>query len=215
MTKVLIVGESEVLRRGLESLVAATPSLELIGSVEDLSEIGQWIRETTPDVVLAAVSSLEQFIHEAEMLLRSESPPQLAFVVLASDSPAISSLEPLRAGIAALLRRDATMEEILAAIHAATLGLIVLDPAMMESEKEEEVAPYHLVPGARVPQLTARELEVLTMLAEGLGNKEIAWRLKISEHTVKFHLSSIFSKLDVSSRAEAVSIGFRLGLILL
>ena len=63
--------------------------------------------------------------------------------------------------------------------------------------------------------LTPREIEVLGMLAEGLGNKEIAWRLQISEHTVKFHVASILSKLDASSRTEAVTVGFRQGLIML
>ena len=61
--------------------------------------------------------------------------------------------------------------------------------------------------------LSPREIEVLRMMAEGLGNKEIAWRMKLSEHTVKFHISSIFTKLDVSSRTEAVTLGVRLGLV--
>jgi two-component system, NarL family, response regulator YdfI len=64
-------------------------------------------------------------------------------------------------------------------------------------------------------QLSPRETEILNMLASGLGNKEIAWRLKISQHTVKFHVTSIFNKLNVSSRAEAVAVGVRLGLIIL
>ena len=63
--------------------------------------------------------------------------------------------------------------------------------------------------------LTPREIEVLRLLAEGLANKNIAWKLKISEHTVKFHIASIFTKLNVSSRAEAVAIGIRQGVILL
>ncbi|PYU14357.1 MAG: helix-turn-helix transcriptional regulator [Acidobacteria bacterium] len=71
------------------------------------------------------------------------------------------------------------------------------------------------MPASPHPPLSSREVEVLGMLAEGLGNKQIAWRLGISEHTVKFHLSSIFTKLDVSSRTEAVALGVRLGLIML
>jgi DNA-binding NarL/FixJ family response regulator len=88
-------------------------------------------------------------------------------------------------------------------VHPAFLdGVIAIPPAARPSD---ELPP---------PPLTGRELEVLTLLAHGLGNKEIAVRLGISDHTVKFHIGSIFNKLDASSRTEAVTVGIRAGLIL-
>src|SRR2546426_967335 len=111
--------------------------------------------------------------------------------------------------------RRAGREEIIAAIEAVATGLIVIHP--------DTVGELQLVPSAskragaviaRQP-LTPREIEVLGMIAEGLGNKIIAGRLGISEHTVKFHIASIFVKLNAGSRTEAVTIGVRQGLILI
>jgi DNA-binding NarL/FixJ family response regulator len=120
-----------------------------------------------------------------------------------------------------VLSRDASVEEIVAAISAAAAGLVVIDAGVFDAALEAPVAANGMAGTARgsaeaeslVSALSPREIEVLRMMAEGLGNKEIAWRLKISEHTVKFHISSIFTKLDVSSRTEAVTLGVRLGMI--
>jgi DNA-binding NarL/FixJ family response regulator len=100
---------------------------------------------------------------------------------------------------------------LIAAIEAAAAGLTVLHPGDLHA----------LLPAPRAisadsgEALTPRELEVFAMLAEGAGNKQIAWKLGISEHTVKFHVASIMSKLQATSRTEAVSIGIRKGLIML
>ena len=204
-----------MVRRGLESVVASAPSLELAGSLVDLSELPASVRETELDVVVVSVeSSLEEFLQEAGAT-RDDDLPQPALVVLAPESAGFSAPALIHAGIGALLPRDATAGEILAAINAAAAGLVALHPAMTSSAEGDRPSPGRFTNSDLTPQLTARELEILRMLADGLGNKEIAWRLKISEHTVKFHLSSIFTKLDVSSRAEAVSLGFRLGLVLI
>ncbi|MGH9353401.1 MAG: response regulator transcription factor [Terriglobia bacterium] len=210
MIRVLIAAESEMARRGLESILAGAPSIELLASLDSLANLGRSIQPSAPDVVVvAAESGLEELEFEP-MMGGAASPP--AFVVLTSDAAAASALDLQRAGIAALLPVDATAGQVLASINSAAEGLIVVHPAMIGPEADGLVLRN---PDGPAPQLTAREREILTMLAEGLGNKEIAWRLKISEHTVKFHVSSIFTKLDVSSRAEAVSLGFRLGLILI
>ncbi|HLI30208.1 MAG TPA: response regulator transcription factor [Terriglobia bacterium] len=214
MIRVLIAGESEMVRRGLESVVASASSLEVVSSVGDLSELNASVREVAPDVVLVSVeSSLEEFLQETAAASADDS-LQPALVALIPESAAISPVGLMDTGITALLPRDATAEEIVAAINAAAVGLVVVHPAMTHREGgRPEIHRFTYANPA--PQLTARELEILRMVAGGLANKEIAWQLKISEHTVKFHLSSIFTKLDVSSRAEAVSLGFRMGLILI
>jgi DNA-binding NarL/FixJ family response regulator len=105
------------------------------------------------------------------------------------------------------------MDEILPAIQAAYAGLVLLDPEVTQN-LVARVQPRNGLTAAP-EDLTPREIEVLRMLAEGLGNREMASRLGISDHTVKFHVSSILDKLGAASRTEAVTLGIRMGLILL
>ena len=115
-------------------------------------------------------------------------------------------------GVRAVLPSDASAAEILAAIEAAAAGLAVIDPRDLEALLSA-AAPQPVAESAT--PLTARELEVLRMLAEGVANKTIAWKLSISEHTVKFHVAQILAKLNAGTRTEAVTVGIRKGLILL
>ncbi|MBV9505088.1 MAG: response regulator transcription factor, partial [Acidobacteriia bacterium] len=157
-----------------------------------------------PDVVLAAVP-----LEELTAPVDGSAAPM---VLLSADSQPAWTRDTLRAGVRAVLRRDASAAEVLAAVAAAANGLAVLDPTDLEALLSvSSAAPIISEP----PVLTARELEVLRMMAEGEANKEIAWKLKISEHTVKFHVASILNKLNAVSRTEAVAIGMRKGMILL
>ncbi len=131
-------------------------------------------------------------------------PPPLP-VVLLTETPA-SNL--LRQGARGALPPNASPLEIRAALEAAAAGLLVL-PA-----QEAEALPANWN-GANETMLTNREREVLRLLAEGVGNKEIAWRLNITEHTVKFHVSSLMTKLNAGSRTEAVTQGIRRGFVAL
>jgi DNA-binding NarL/FixJ family response regulator len=113
-----------------------------------------------------------------------------------------------------MLRRDASPAEILAAVEAAANGLAVLDPQELGALLASS-APVPVQADGDTSAITARELEVLRMMADGAPNKVIAWKLGISEHTVKFHVASILARLGASSRTEAVTIGIRKGLVLL
>jgi DNA-binding NarL/FixJ family response regulator len=106
------------------------------------------------------------------------------------------------------------VDEILAAIQAAYSGLVLLDPEVAQNLTSRIPTPA-AHPAAGLDDLTPREIEVLRMLAEGLGNREMAFRLGISDHTVKFHVSSILDKLGAATRTEAVTMGIRMGIILL
>ncbi|HEX8906328.1 MAG TPA: LuxR family transcriptional regulator, partial [Longimicrobiaceae bacterium] len=121
-----------------------------------------------------------------------------------------------RAGLA-VLPRAATPPEIVAAVDAAAAGLLTLAPETAERLLEAERAPVSRQPPAAEggAPLSPRETEILGLLAEGLGNKIVAARLGISEHTVKTHVTSILEKLGAGTRAEAVAIGIRQGAILL
>jgi two-component system, NarL family, response regulator YdfI len=121
----------------------------------------------------------------------------------------------LRAGVRGILPNQATPNEMVSTIVATASGLTVIHPDVMESLISLFAIVNRSLPSPPTQALTTREIEVLGMLAEGLGNKTIARRLNLSEHTVKFHISSIFSKLNASSRTEAVILGARQGLILL
>jgi DNA-binding NarL/FixJ family response regulator len=204
--RVLVAADSAVVRAGLEALVAQAPPLVLAGSSSPDS-LAARIRELQPDVVLMDWPRGDE---EALEPLLKAGPA----VVLLADEPDPATLAAgLRTGLRALLPHHASAEEIVAAIGAVAGGLIVLHPDIIGSLQFLEQPRRS--PAEVDTALTPREIEVLRMLAEGLANKNIAWRMGISEHTVKFHIASIFTKLNASSRAEAVAIGMRQGLILL
>lgn len=199
MIRLLIAAPSAVVRAGLEALVSSNPGLQIVGAFPDLSEV----EALRPDVILAALP-LEDI----------DGNPLPPLVLLTSESQPAWTLEAFRLGVRALLPRDASPAEILAAVEAAATGLVVLDPQDLD-DLLAAAAPAPAQDETETSALTARELEVLRMLADGAANKIIAWKLGISEHTVKFHVASILSRLNASSRTEAVTIGIRKGLVLL
>jgi DNA-binding NarL/FixJ family response regulator len=198
--RLLIAAPTAILRSGLEALAVSGLDAELVGSFPDLSAV----ESLHPDVVLSAVP-LDEIPHSAD----GRGP---AFVLLANAAQPVWTREALRLGVRAVLPQDASAAEILAAVEAAASGLAVLDPRDLDVLLAS-VAPA--VATHEVPALTARELEVFRMMAEGAQNKTIAWKLKISEKTVHAHVAAILSKLNASNRTEAVSIGVRKGMILL
>jgi len=200
VTRVLVLAGSPVVRAGLESLLRGTGAVEVIGSVANWGEYSG----EDPDVVLADWENGEDFSVEI-----ADGVPEAAWVVMA-DEPGLSGVaEALRSGIRAVLSRHSNASQILAAIEAAAAGLVVLQPGDLDGLL---VNPQ---PARLREPLTPREVEVLGMLAEGQSNKSIAHRLGISEHTVKFHVTSIMGKLNAGSRTEAVTQGIRQGLIML
>jgi DNA-binding NarL/FixJ family response regulator len=197
--RVLIAARSAMTRAGLETLVASAPGLHLAGSYPDASST----EALRPDVLLAA-GALEDLPPPA-----ARAP---AIVLLSSESQPSFTHEAFRLGVRAVLARDASPGAILAAVEAAGGGLAVIEPV----ELEPLLAAAAPAPAsAASAALTARELDVLRLVAEGDANKEIAWKLGISEHTAKFHVASILGKLNAGSRTEAVTIGIRRGLVLI
>ena len=200
MIRVAIAAPSVVTRGGLEALLSSHAAFHLAGSAADLAGA----EDLRPDVVLAAVP--------IEDLAPAGGENGAAIVLLASAAHPVWTREALRLGVRAVLPPDALAEEILAAVEAAARGLAVLDPRDLEALLVS--APVER-PMPETAALTARELDVLRMIAEGAANKSIAWKLGLSEHTVKFYVASILGKLNAGSRTEAVTIGIRKGLILI
>lgn len=199
MIRVFVVADSAVARAGLEALLGSNDDFEVAGSSADPAAAAEF----QPDVVVFAWDR------------GSEEPaPETAAraVILSGGHDPEWTRDALRLGARAVLPHDASREEILAAVEAAAAGLVTVDARDMETLLGTSARAASAEP---VEPLTPREIEVLRMLAEGEGNKSIAWKLGISEHTVKFHVASIMSKLRASSRTEAVTVGIRRGLILL
>lgn len=212
MTRILVASASGVVRAGLESILRAHPTFEMVASVPGIMDLADGIERNQPDVVLVDLERGYDGLAPGPLGFAAESgSPGLVLLVDDPDNADIASM--LRAGVRAILSRDAAPEEIVAAVDAAAVGLVTLyEDAASSLLAALPVASRVSVDA--VEALTPREIEVLAMLAEGEGNKGIARRMGISEHTVKFHVGSILAKLHASSRTEAVTMGVRQGLIM-
>jgi DNA-binding NarL/FixJ family response regulator len=209
MTRVVVAAASPAERAGLAALLAAHPGLTVLETAAPASELADLAELTEADVVVLALRPGQP------LPLPLALPPDAAgrapaIVLLGDDAGEGWRMRALRAGAAAALPRTAGTDQIMAAVAAAAAGLVVMpaSPAAPRARPAVHAA-------APVQPLTPREIEILALVAEGLANKQIAVRLGISDHTVKTHLAALFAKLGVSSRAEAVASGARLGMIML
>jgi len=200
--RLLLVAASAVRRAGLEALLKTAPSVKLVGSLHSPHAVEQYAAQLQPDVILLDLDD--------ETPMRPST--SLAVIALIDEPSTDWVARALRSGVKAILPRDSGIDEILAAIQAAHAGLVLLDPDVTQNLASRIPAPTVT---AGFDELTPREIEVLRMLAEGLGNREMAARLGISDHTVKFHISSILDKFGAATRTEAVTMGIRMGIILL
>ena len=194
----------------LEGVVAGSRALRLVSGPPGLP-LGRQVHELRPDIVLLDLAG-----ERIDAVLAGVGDAAGTGVVVLADAPGrvLDEAARPRGLIRAVLPRDATAGEILAAIDAVAAGLVALHPEALEPLRRRAPTPVRAEPDPAQP-LTAREIEVLGMLAEGLGNKIIAARLGISTHTAKFHVASIMAKLGAGSRTEAVTIGMRRGLVVI
>lgn len=214
MTRVLVIAASVVVRAGLEAVLASNPAMVVVGRLSATEMLAEQASAAQPDVILLDVQPHDDEA-AAAVLAFAHGPGGPAVVVLGDDPRGVWAAELLRAGARAVIPREASGEEIGGAVQAAATGLVALHPDIVETMLTLLPRPARALPVPASQPLTPREIEVLTMLAEGLGNKTIARRLGISEHTVKFHVGSILAKLNAASRTEAVTLGARQGLIML
>ncbi len=209
MIRVFILAESIGEARGLTSLLEEEDGVEVVGAEPDDGSGASFTRAgTSPDVALVSGRSLV-----------TELPFEQIPVVLLSEGP-VEEWDH-RGTVRAWLPPQASPGELVAALMAASQGLTLLTPAQSEVIFNVPEAAQRVVSPPRTPQLitalaeplTPRETQVLRMMAEGLGNKEIAGQLGISDHTAKFHVASILGKLNAATRTEAVTMGIKRGLV--
>jgi DNA-binding NarL/FixJ family response regulator len=210
--RVLVIADQLLARAGLAALLADQSGIQVVGQVAADESLADDLDVYRPDALVWDFGWTAKTAQERLSALIDELEPEplLPVLILVPDASAGDTAALLRSAAAGgLLPRDAPPEQLAAALNAIAQGLLVFDPALALLPSGEPV------PDAPAPQLTPRELEVLHLLAEGLANKAIAQRLGISDHTVKFHVNALMSKLDAQSRTDAVVRATRLGLILL
>jgi DNA-binding NarL/FixJ family response regulator len=209
--RVAVIAVSPQRRAHLQVLVDASPALGFAGSAADADMLADCLAGAVPDVVVVDVDSDANEDGKTAFDL-GHIQPALVVLIDAEDSDWI--LDALPAEATAILPHDATPGEIVAAIEAVAAGLCVLSPDILARFLTRRKPPHQPASGEPLEALSSREIEVLAMLADGLGNKEIARQLDISDNTVKFHVSSIFGKLGATNRTEAVMLGMRHGYIM-
>ena len=207
--RLLIVAADPLTRAGLSAILASQPELQVVGQLPPAEDLEESVDIYHPDVLLwdigydgdDALETVADFTHNT-------SAPTVPLVALLADAGMAGAV--WQAGVRAILPRSAPVATLTAALNAAAANLIVLDA---------QAASSILVPANGIPEsmepLTAREREVLQLMAQGMPNKSIARELAISEHTVKFHVNAILSKFGAQSRTEAVVLASRAGLVLL
>ena len=209
MIQTIIVAAGATARAELQSMLEGQPDIAVVGTASGAEELAGHLAEGPVDAVL-----LEETERETPDIIAALAETGAALVVLGDQRDAIEELAGAALAGWAYLPRDSDSGEIAAAINAAAQGLVVLD-RLLVSALTPGRAPIPAPSANGHESLTGREREVLQLMAQGLANKQIAARLAISLHTVKFHVASILAKLEASSRTEAVSIGARQGQVVL
>jgi DNA-binding NarL/FixJ family response regulator len=210
-TRILIVDDQTVVREGLVLLLELLPGIEVAGACDDGERALALVGELRPDVVLMDLRMPRMDGVEATRRIK-EAHPEVGIVVLTTYADDDSIFAALRAGARGYLTKDAGAEEIARAVDAVRGGASQLDPAV-QRRLVEAVAAGERPRGAGLPDgLTRREAEVLTLIAQGRSNAEIAGDLFISEATVKTHINNLFAKANLRDRAQAVTYAYRNGL---
>jgi DNA-binding NarL/FixJ family response regulator len=213
MLRVLIASPHPALRAGLHVLLEDAyrnsrqkEPVMVVGEADTVEACLQWTRATQPQVVIFDLAFEMDEALGGLWRLRAQS-PEAAVLALCESSSDGRVLAALQSGARGCLPKTATGAELLEAAHSAVLGEPVLHPATTAALLQQ------LRGDGPTPALSPRETEVLRQVAAGQTNKAIALQLGISEHTVKFHLGSAMTKLGAASRAEAVAVAMRRGLI--
>jgi DNA-binding NarL/FixJ family response regulator len=197
MIKVLVADDHELVRHGLAMLLDSADDVELVGQASDGAEAMTMVAEFRPHVVLMDLSMPVMDGVEATRRITTQY-SGVSVVVLSSFSERRMVLEAIDAGAAGYLLKDGGMDDIVRAVRAAANGEAPLSPRAAQ-------AILSARPARQLPELSAREREVVELVVEGLRNKDVAERLGISEKTVKTHLTHVYQRLGVATRADMIA----------
>jgi DNA-binding NarL/FixJ family response regulator len=216
--RVLIVDDQALVRAGFRMILESEPGIEIVGEAEDGLQAVAAARDLTPDVVLMDIRmpNLDGLEATRRILEHGgqDGPRVLMLTTFDLDEYVY---EALRAGASGFMLKDTPPEQLVSAIQVVASGDALLSPAITKRVIEEFVrrppSSIAVQPSPRVAELTARELEVLGLMARGLSNAEIARDLFVSETTVKTHVARILMKLDLRDRVQAVVFAYETGLV--
>jgi DNA-binding NarL/FixJ family response regulator len=216
MTRVVVVDDQAMVREGFSALLAAQPGIDVVGAASDGLQAVREVRRLEPDVVLMDVRMPElDGIEATRRIMAAPGDRHPRVLILTTFDLDDYVYEALRAGASGFLLKDARGEELVNAVRVVAAGDGLLAPSVTR-RLIEEFARRPARPArhpARLRSLTPRETEVLTHIARGLSNTEIAAALVLAEQTVKTHVGRILAKLGLRDRAQAVVVAYETGLV--
>jgi len=199
-----------VVREGIGAMLRREPDFQIVGEASNGQEAVKKVHEVSPDVVLMDLRMPEMDGVEAITRIKEEK-PEVKFIILTTYSDDEYIFRGIAAGARAYLLKDAPRDELFKAIRAVSRGESLIQPVVASRVLDKLAELSKKTPG--VETLSDREIEVLRLMASGVSNKDIADRLSITQSTVKTHITSIFQKLNVTTRTEAVTTALKKGII--
>ena len=205
--RLMIADDHKLFREGIKALLAVTEDIEIVGEAEDGDSALQISQELQPDVILMDINMPGlNGIQATEKILEKQPLTRIIMLTMLEDDASV--FNAMRVGARGYLLKGADPQEVLSVIRAAVEGQALFGPAiatrLMNYFKELSTRPIAPSTGTPFPELTERELEVLTLISQGLNNQQIAQKLVLSSKTVRNHITNIFSKLQVADRAQAI-----------
>ena len=213
--RILVVDDHTIVREGTARMLELSPEVRVVGQAGSAREGLDKIRELQPEIVLMDIKMPGINGIDATRLIKQEW-PEIEVIVLSMYDEEEYVVEAVKAGATGYLLKDSSQEDLMRAIHIVHSGGSLIQPGLARKVlKEFAHLSREAATGVKAPlrELSDREIEVLQFVAEGKSNKEIADILFISEKTVKAHLRTIFRKLEVGDRAQAVAYAMRKGLV--
>src|SRR5713226_6258501 len=210
-TRVMLVDDHELVRQGIATMLSSSPDIEVVGEAKTGREALEMARTKLPDIVLMDVRMPDMDGLEATRKIKEERPRTAVIMVTMHDNPTYLR-DAVRAGAAGYLLKDVSKDELVDAIRQVATGGAFIESQMLKGMLSE-MKPAGQASSPAAKNLTKREREILSLVAEGMSNREIADKLVLSPETVKSHVAAILEKLNVSDRTQAAIYAVRNGLV--
>ena len=207
----MLVDDHELVRQGIAAMLGAAADIKVVAEARTGREALEVARRELPDVVLMDVRMPDMDGLEATRKVKEERPRTAVIMLTMHDNPTYLR-DAVRAGAAGYLLKDVSKDGLIDAIRQVATGGAFIESQMLRGMLSER-KPSGAAPSPAVKNLTKREREILTLVAEGMSNREIAERLVLSPETVKSHVAAILEKLNVSDRTQAAIYAVRNGLV--